>query len=437
MQCYDVKPARSVTGRVRIPGDKSISHRSLMLGGIAEGRTEVTGFLASADCLATLDAFRAMGVEVNRHAETSLTVHGRGLHGLSAPSTVLDMGNAGTAIRLAIGLLAGQRFESVLTGDSSLRSRPMERVAKPLRLMGADILTTDGKPPVTVRPAVSLQGIDYLLPVASAQVKSAILLAGLYAEGITTVTEPATTRDHTERMLRGFGVQIETDGPRVRLAGRQVLRGTRIDVPGDISSAAFFLVAGSIAGAGEYIIENVGVNPTRTGVIDILKLMGANITVVPRAAQGGEPVADLHVRRSELRGIAVPESLVPLAIDELPVLFIAAAAARGETVFTGAAELRVKESDRLAVMAAGLTRLGVPNELAPDGIRIEGGAGSERRLLGGEIESHGDHRIAMAFTIASLLSDAPIRVRDTENVGTSFPGFVATARACGLQAVET
>jgi 3-phosphoshikimate 1-carboxyvinyltransferase len=435
MQYYEVEPARSVTGTVRVPGDKSISHRTLMLGGIAEGRTEVTGFLASADCLATLEAFRAMGVAVDRSAETSLTVHGRGLHGLAAPTGVLDMGNAGTAIRLSMGLLAGQRFESVLTGDSSLRSRPMERVAKPLRQMGADILTTDGKPPVTVRPVASLAGIDYVLPVASAQVKSAILMAGLYAEGITSVTEPAPTRDHTERMLRGFGVQVQTDGPRIRLIGRQKLDGTRIDVPGDISSAAFFLVAGSIAASDGYIIENVGVNPTRTGVIDILKLMGADITVVARAAQGGEPVADLHVRRAQLKGIAVPESLVPLAIDELPVLFIAAAAASGETVFTGAAELRVKESDRLAVMADGLTRLGVPNQLAPDGIRIEGGAG--RRLGGGEIESHGDHRIAMAFTVASLLANAPLRIRDTENVGTSFPGFVATARACGLEVRES
>jgi 3-phosphoshikimate 1-carboxyvinyltransferase len=436
MQFYEVQPARAVTGTVRVPGDKSISHRTVMLGGIAEGSTQVGGFLASADCLATLESFRAMGVTVERHSATSLTVHGRGLHGLRAPDLVLDMGNAGTAIRLSMGLLAGQQFESVLTGDASLRSRPMERVAKPLRLMGADILTTDGKPPVTVRPAAALHGIDYVLPVASAQVKSAILLAGLYAEGITTITEPAPTRDHTERMLRGFGVKIETDGPRVRLAGGQGLRGTRIDVPGDISSAAFFLVAGSIAGSGEFIIENVGVNPTRTGVIDILKLMGADITVVPRAAQGGEPVADLHVRRAELKGIQVPEALVPLAIDELPVLFIAAAAARGETVFSGAAELRVKESDRLAVMADGLAVLGVPHELAPDGIRIEGGGGTDRRLTGGEINSHGDHRIAMAFTVAGLIADAPLRIRDTRNVGTSFPGFVATARACGLRVEE-
>jgi 3-phosphoshikimate 1-carboxyvinyltransferase len=369
-----------------------------------------------------------MGVQVDRRGETSLTVHGRGLHGLQPPGKVLDMGNAGTAIRLSMGLLSGQRFESQLTGDSSLRSRPMERVAKPLRLMGADISTTDGKPPVTVRPAVRLAGIDYPLPVASAQVKSAILLAGLYAEGLTTVTEPAPTRDHTERMLRGYGVAIETSGARIRLAGHQKLTGTKIDVPGDISSAAFFLVAGCLAGVEEFVVENVGVNPTRTGIIDILKLMGADIHLHARPSQGAEPVADIEVRRSALRGIKVPESLVPLAIDELPVLFIAAAAATGETVFTGAAELRVKESDRLAVMAEGLTRIGVENELAPDGIRIQGG----KRFRGGEIDSHGDHRIAMSFAIASLHSDAEIRVRDVENVGTSFPGFVETACRCGL-----
>jgi 3-phosphoshikimate 1-carboxyvinyltransferase len=428
MRSYKVQPVSTVSGRVRVPGDKSISHRSLMLGGIAEGRTEVSGFLASADCLATLAAFRAMGVQVERLAETSLVVHGRGLHGLRAPGKVLDMGNAGTAIRLSMGLLSGQQFESVLTGDASLRSRPMERVAKPLRQMGASIATIDGKPPVTLSPVARLTGIDYVLPVASAQVKSAVLLAGLYAEGTTQVTEPAPTRDHTERMLRGFGVDIETNGPRVRLRGQQKLHGARIEVPGDISSAAFFLVAGCLAGVDGFVVENVGINPTRTGIIDILKLMGADLRVHPRESQGGEPVADIEVRRSALKGIHVPESLVPLAIDELPVLFIAAAAAEGETIVTGAAELRVKESDRLAVMAEGLTKVGVANELAPDGIRIEGG----RRLRGGEIDSHGDHRIAMSFAVASLCSDAEIQVHDVENVGTSFPDFVEIARSCGL-----
>jgi 3-phosphoshikimate 1-carboxyvinyltransferase len=264
---------------------------------------------------------------------------------------------------------------------------------------------------------------------ASAQVKSAILLAGLYAEGTTRVTEPAPTRDHTERMLRGFGVQVSTDGPCVSLAGGQKLTAARIEVPGDISSAAFFLVAGCLAGGDGFVLENVGINPTRTGIIDVLRLMGAELRVHERTAQGGEPVADIEVRRSALRGIAVPPELVPLAIDELPVLFIAAAAAEGETVFTGAAELRVKESDRLAVMAEGLSRAGVANELLPDGIRIQGGT----RLSGAEIDSHGDHRIAMSFAVASLLADAPLVIRDVANVATSFPGFENTAARCGLQ----
>jgi 3-phosphoshikimate 1-carboxyvinyltransferase len=432
MKSWRVQPVREVDGRVRVPGDKSISHRSVMLGGIAEGRTEVTGFLDGADCLATLEAFRAMGVQVDRHSDTALTVHGRGLHGLAAPAGVLDMGNAGTAIRLSMGLLAGQRFSSTLTGDASLRSRPMERVAAPLRQMGAQIETTAGKPPVTLRPATHLAGIDYVLPMASAQVKSAILLAGLYAEGRTSVTEPAPTRDHTERMLRGFGLEVETTGPRASLVGGQKLSGARIAVPGDISSAAFFLVAGCIAGRDGFVVENVGINPTRTGILDVLKLMGADLRVHPRATQGGEPVADIEVRRSALRGIAVPEQLVPLAIDELPVLFIAAAAAEGETVFTGAAELRVKESDRLAVMAEGLTSAGVPNELLPDGIRISGG----QRLCSAEIHSHSDHRIAMSFAVASLIADGELTIRDVANVATSFPGFTAIANACGLSVVD-
>lgn len=428
MKNWRVDPAVQVSGRVRVPGDKSISHRSVMLGGIAEGRTEITGFLAGADCLATLDAFRRMGVAVERLDETSLIVHGRGLHGLGAPGEVLDMGNAGTAIRLAMGLLAGQRFATTMTGDASLRSRPMERVAGPLRQMGAHIDTTDGRPPVTVRPVERLTGIDYRMPMASAQVKSAVLLAGLYAEGRTSVTEPAPTRDHTERMLRDFGVEVQTGGARASLVGRQKLQGARIEVPGDISSAAFFLVAGCLAGADDFVVENVGINPTRTGILDILKLMGADLRVHPRAGQGGEPVADIQVRRSTLKGVAVPPELVPLAIDELPVLFIAAAGAEGETVFTGAAELRVKESDRLAVMSEGLTRVGVVNELLADGIRIQGGA----RLRSGQIDSHSDHRIAMSFAVASLLADAPIAIHDVANVATSFPGFTATAAACGL-----
>jgi len=433
MRSYVVQPATRVFGSMRVPGDKSISHRCLMLGGIATGRTEVQGFLDSADCLATLAALQSMGVHVDRHDAYSLTVHGRGIDGLRAPANVLDMGNAGTAIRLSMGLLAGQEFTSTLTGDESLRKRPMERVAAPLRLMGANISTTDGRPPVTVRPVEKLRAIQYPLPVASAQVKSAILLAGLYADGVTVVTEPAPTRDHTERMLRSLGAVVATDDATVRLAGRQPLHGAQIDVPGDFSSAAFFLVAGCLAARDGLVIENVGINPTRTGLLDILRLMGADIRLHSRATKGAEPVADIELRQSALHGIRVPEALVPLAIDEFPVLFIAAAAASGETVVTGAAELRVKESDRLAVMAAGLTATGVENELAPDGIRIDGG----RRLRGAQIESHGDHRIAMAFTVSSLLADAPIEIRDVENVGTSFPRFVETARGCGLDLVES
>lgn len=426
MTAYLVKPASAVQGRIRVPGDKSISHRSLMLGGIATGRTEVKGFLPSADCHATMGALRAMGVRVEELGEDRLCVHGVGARGLRGAGSLLDMGNAGTAIRLFMGLLSGQRFESTLSGDASLQRRPMERVAKPLRLMGASIDTQDGKPPVRIHPVSRLHGIDYALPVASAQVKSAILLAALYAEGRTRVTEPAPTRDHTERMLESLGVHLTRAGGAVTIDGGQQLTAAPIEVPGDFSSAAFFIVAGCIAARGSFVIENVGVNPTRTGLIDILKLMGADIRLHARG-QGAEPIADIEIHAAPLRGIRVPEALVPLAIDEFPVLFIAAASATGQTVVTGAGELRVKESDRLAVMAEGLTALGIRNELAADGITIEGG-----RFGAGRIDSHGDHRIAMAFAIASLRADGPIHVDDVENVGTSFPGFVPTARRAGL-----
>lgn len=426
MTAYLVKPSAAVQGRIRVPGDKSISHRSLMLGGIASGVTEVTGFLPSADCHATMGALRAMGVMVEELGADHLRVHGVGKHGLRGADALLDMGNAGTAIRLFMGLLSGQRFTSTLSGDASLQRRPMERVAKPLRLMGASIDTVDGKPPVRINPVPRLVGIDYALPVASAQVKSAILLAALYAEGSTRVTEPAATRDHTERMFESFGVNLTRAGGTVTIDGGQPLTAAPIDVPGDFSSAAFFIVAGCIAARGSFVIENVGVNPTRTGLIDILKLMGADIRLHPRG-RGAEPVADIEIHAAPLRGIRVPEALVPLAIDEFPVLFIAAASATGQTVVTGAEELRVKESDRLAVMAEGLTALGIGNELAPDGITIEGG-----RFGSGRIDSHGDHRIAMAFTVASLRADGPIHVEDVENVATSFPGFVPIARRAGL-----
>jgi 3-phosphoshikimate 1-carboxyvinyltransferase len=435
MQRYEVAPATVVSGELQVPGDKSISHRALMLGGIAQGLTTVQGFLASADCLATLDALRALGLRVERPGATEVRIHGTGMQGLRAAGGVLDMGNAGTAIRLFMGLLAGQQFASTLSGDASLQRRPMERVAAPLRLMGARIHTEAGKPPVRIDAGARLQGIDYVLPMASAQVKSAILLAGLYAQGATRITEPAPTRDHTERMLGGFGLPLRREGAQVILdaasgAGRS-LQGTALRVPGDISSAAFFLVAGCLAAHPRLTLRGVGINPTRTGILQILELMGARLRIAPLPDGGPEPLADIEVERSELRGVVIPEALVPLAIDELPIVFIAAACAQGTTRVTGAAELRVKESDRLAVMAEGLGRLGVRYELLPDGIVIEG-VGSSGLLGGGQIDSHGDHRIAMAFAVASLRASAPIRIDDVANVATSFPGFDSVARSVGL-----
>jgi 3-phosphoshikimate 1-carboxyvinyltransferase len=425
---YIVRPATSVHGELTVPGDKSISHRSLMLGGIAEGETSISGFLASEDCLATLAALAALGVRIERPSESKVQVHGVGRDGLTGPAGALDMGNAGTAIRLLMGLLAGQRFDSTLIGDASLMRRPMERVAAPLRAMGARIDTEGGKPPVRIHGGAALQGIDYALPMASAQVKSALLLAALYAQGTSSVTEPAPTRDHTERMLRGFGVALECAAGRVTLAGGQQLTGCEIEVPGDFSSAAFFIVAGCLAAREGLTIRNVGVNPTRTGLLSMLRLMGADIEVQPYRGEAPEPVADIHVRASVLRAIRVPEGLVALAIDEFPVFFIAAAAAQGQTVVTGAAELRVKESDRLAVMAAGLATLGIECELLPDGLAIQGGA-----VRGGRIDSHGDHRIAMAFAVASLIASDAIEIDDVANVATSFPGFPRLARAAGLK----
>jgi 3-phosphoshikimate 1-carboxyvinyltransferase len=421
-------PSSRVAGRLRIPGDKSISHRALMLGGIAEGRTRITGFLDSEDCLATLGAMRAMGVHIERPDATTVVIEGAGATGLRAPATDLDMGNAGTAMRLSLGLLAGQPFTSRLVGDASLSRRPMERVAAPLRTMGARIDTTDGHAPVTVRGGARLHGIRYETPVASAQVKSALLLAGLYAHGVTEVVEPAPTRDHTERMLRGFGVEVLHEGLNVRVAGPARLRACDVDVPGDFSSAAFFLVAGCLARQGELVLEGVGVNPTRTGLIEILRGMGANLVIANSRLSGGEPIADLIVRPSELRGIDVPRALVPLAIDEFPVLFVAAACASGETRVTGAEELRVKESDRIAVMAEALARLGAAVEVLRDGLIIRGGA-----LRGGTVDSHGDHRVAMSCAVACLRASGPIHILDTANVATSFPGFTALARHAGLE----
>lgn len=427
---YHVLPSQGVRGEISVPGDKSISHRALMLGGIAEGITDVSGFLASEDCLATLAALKAMGVRIERSRETDVRVHGVGHHGLTASAAPLDVGNAGTAIRLLMGLLAGQRFNSSLIGDSSLMRRPMERVAKPLREMGARIETMEGKPPVRIEGGAPLRGLDYVMPMASAQVKSAVLLASLYADGTTRITEPAATRDHTERMLRDFGVTLSQQGRVVEMAGGQRLRGCSVQVPGDFSSAAFFIVAGCLGATEPLTLRGVGINPTRTGLLDMLRLMGADIEIQPRAgASTAEPIADLVIRKRALRGVRVPEELVALAIDEFPVFFVAAAAASGETVVTGAGELRVKETDRLAVMAQGLKTLGVRCELLGDGLRIEGGM----PLRGGQIDSDGDHRIAMAFSVASLLASEPLEIDDVANVATSFPGFPQLARAVGLR----
>jgi 3-phosphoshikimate 1-carboxyvinyltransferase len=428
---YVVEPVTVTAGAIRVPGDKSISHRTLMLGGVAEGVTEARGFLESEDCLATMKAMRALGVRIEQTGPQEVRVHGVGLHGLKAASHALDMGNSGTAMRLMTGLLAGQSFSSELIGDASLMKRPMERAAAPLRLMGATIETTDGRPPVRISGSRGLSGIRYESPVASAQVKSAVLLGGLYASGPTTVIEPAVTRDHTERMLLSFGCRLDAAHSEVRLTPPVRLEACSFDVPGDFSSAAFFMVAGSIGGGRGLTIKGVGVNPTRTGLLDILALMGADLKVVNHRSAGAEPVADIEVRPARLRGIHVPEHLVPLAIDEFPALFVAAACADGETVVTGAEELRVKESDRIAVMAEGLKALGVECEVLPDGIRIQGRP-SGAAFSGGEIDSHGDHRIAMSFSVASLRSQAAIRILDVANVATSFPDFPGVARAAGL-----
>lgn len=425
---FHVSPGGALRGRVRVPGDKSISHRSIMLGSLAQGVTHVTGFLEGEDSLATLAAFRAMGVRIDGPDAGRVTVHGVGLHGLRAPDGPLYLGNSGTSMRLMSGLLAGQPFTTVLTGDVSLSGRPMKRVVEPLTRMGARIDTTErGTAPLTIHGGSTLAGIDYAMPVASAQVKSCLLLAGLYAQGTTCVTEPAPTRDHTERMLSGMGYPVRREGARACLESGHALYAIDIEVPADISSAAFFLVGASIAPGSDLVLEHVGMNPTRTGIIDILRRMGASIEVINARDVGGEPVADLRVRAADLHGIDIPPELVPLAIDEFPVIFVAAACAAGRTVLTGAEELRVKESDRIQVMADGLQALGAQAEPTPDGMVIEGGP-----YGGGSVDSHGDHRIAMAFAMAALRAGDAIEIGDCANVNTSFPGFVDLAAGAGL-----
>ncbi|MEF8792718.1 3-phosphoshikimate 1-carboxyvinyltransferase [Thiohalorhabdus sp.] len=418
-------------GRVRVAGDKSISHRAAMFGALAEGETRITGFLAGEDCLATLTAFRRMGVATEGpDTGGNLRIAGVGLDGLQPPEEPLAMGNSGTSMRLLAGLLAGQHFPTVLTGDASLRNRPMNRVAEPLTRMGARIRAEGegGRPPLRIEPAPDLKGRHHVLEVASAQVKSALMLAGLYADGETCVTEPAPTRDHTERMLAAFGYPISRDGATVCLDGGGRLGGTDLAIPGDLSSATFFLVAAAIIPGAELTIEEVGINPTRRGGLDILRAMGADIREANPRTLGGEPVADLEVRGGRLHGINIPTQTVPLAIDEFPALFVAAAAAEGRTVLREAEELRVKESDRIQVMAYGLQALGVAAEPLADGIVIDGGA-----MSGGKVDAHGDHRVAMAFAVASVVAEGPIEVTGAEAIRTSFPDFLDVVERAGLR----
>lgn len=425
---FRVQPGGRLCGDIRVPGDKSISHRAIMLGSLAEGITSVSGFLEGEDSLATLKAFRAMGVEIEGPKDGKVRIKGVGMDGLTSPDRPLDLGNSGTSMRLMAGLLAGQGFEVTLIGDESLSRRPMSRVLDPLHLMGAQInATPKGTAPLFVRPVDGLTGIDYELPMASAQVKSCLLLAGLYVEGQTCVTEPAPTRDHTERMLQGFGYEVRREGSKVCVTGGGQLKACDLDIPADISSAAFFLVGASIAEGSDLWLRHVGMNPTRDGIIQILRLMGADIEVANERDVGGEPVADLRVRHAPLKGIRIPKALVPLAIDEFPAIFIAAACAEGKTVLEGAEELRVKESDRIQVMADGLKTLGIEAEPTADGIRIQGG-----RFKGGEIQGHGDHRIAMSFAMAALKASGEVLIHDCANVNTSFPGFADLARGVGL-----
>ena len=425
-------PSGTVSGDITVPGDKSVSHRSIMFGALAEGTTHIKGFLPGQDCLATMNTFKAMGIKIDGpDNDHNVTVYGKGLYGLSAPQELLNIGNSGTSIRLLSGILAGQTFSSSMAGDNSLNKRPMNRVVNPLKLMGANITASDnGTPPVNClgrKDGQLLTAIDYDLPMASAQVKSCVLLAGMYADGTTTVKEPGITRDHTERMLTAFGYPVKVEGNKISIEGGHKLTACDIEVPGDISSATFFMVAGLIAKDGELIIRNVGMNPTRVGSINILKQMKGDLSVINERMAGGEPVADIVVKSSKLQGVNILEHDVPLAIDEFPAIFIAAACANGTTRLRGAEELRVKESDRIQAMADGLVTLDIDCTVYDDGIDIIGG-----QLTSGTINSHDDHRIAMSFTIGSLRSTGNITILDCDNVATSFPNFVALANQVGL-----
>ncbi|MEO8670497.1 MAG: 3-phosphoshikimate 1-carboxyvinyltransferase [Tahibacter sp.] len=428
METWRSSAGARLHGEIRVPGDKSISHRSVMFASLAEGTSRIRGFLEGEDTRATARAFAAMGVRMEQPSPSERIVHGVGLHGLAPPPVAIDCGNAGTGMRLLAGLLAGQTFDSTLIGDASLSRRPMRRVIDPLGIMGARIQAEPGGlPPLAICGGQTLTGIDYALPVASAQVKSALLLAGLYATGVTTIHEPHPTRDYTESMLAAFGWPIRYHAGQASLEGGHRLVATDIQVPADFSSAAFFIVAACLQPGSDLLLRGVGINPRRTGLLAVLHLMGADIVVENEKLHGGEAVADLRVRYSRLRGVDVPVELVPDMIDEFPALFVAASGAEGTTQIHGAAELRVKESDRIGVMATGLRTLGVLIDELPDGAVIRGG-----RLGGGQVDSAGDHRCAMSFSIAGLIATSPVTIGDCANVATSFPGFQELANRCGF-----
>ncbi len=421
----------ALQGSIDVPGDKSISHRAVMLGAIAQGTTIINGFLSGEDCLATLNAFRAMGVSIEGPTHRRVVIQGVGKHGLKKPLDTLDCGNSGTTMRLLSGLLAAQNFSSTLTGDASLLKRPMERVARPLRQMGAEMLTSEGKPPLIIHGTNQLQGTVYEMPEASAQVKSCLLLAGMYAHGETTVIETGLTRDHTERMLTTFSYPILKSENAITINANSECHGVSLMVPGDISSAAFFIVAATLIPHSDLWIRNVGINPTRTGILAILKRMGASIEVVNKRLYGEEPVADIHVRSASLEGIEIPSSLVPTAIDEFPIIFIAAACAKGHTLLHGARELRYKESDRIGVMVDGLRSLGIDAQALDDGVHIRGG-----QFQGGCVDSMHDHRIAMSFAIAGALAKEPVTIKHCDAIATSFPSFVSLAQGLGMRIRE-
>lgn len=414
-------------GELTVPGDKSISHRAAILGAIAEGTTVIKDFLQAEDTLATLRAVQSLGIKVDSMGRETM-IHGKGLFGFNAPSNEIQCGNSGTSMRLLAGVLTGQHFDSVLVGDESLSRRPMLRIVNPLREMGANIeVTPQGTAPLQIKGVETLKAIYYTMPIASAQVKSCLLLAGLYAEGETTIVSPIPTRDHTERLLDVFQYDLYQSGHKIKIRGKGRLHPTYIEVPSDISSAAFFIVAATIIPGSEIVLKNVGINPYRIGIINILRLMGAHIIFENEGEMSGEYVADIRVKSASLHGIDIPLDQVPLAIDEFPVIFIAAASAHGVTVLRGAEELHVKETDRIQVMAEGLQKIGVQVEPSPDGMSIEGGA-----IRGGTVDSYGDHRVAMSFAIAGAVSQEGIVVNNCDNVATSFPDFVEMANSVGI-----